>query len=77
MAEREYRYTYGARAKHLDKIINDTHKTIMPDKDNDVERQAVEMAIQKKGSIFLDPMKSTERALKTKMADAVIFFYSV
>lgn len=73
IAEREYRYTYGARAKHLDRIINDSHKTIMPDKDNDVERQAVEMAIQKKAPFFgPDEIKGT--GIKNEMADAVIFF---
>ncbi|CAN7661599.1 hypothetical protein LJR015_002743 [Peribacillus frigoritolerans] len=56
---------YGVRASHLDKIINDSHKTIMPDKDNDIERQVVEMSIQKRAP-FLNLMKSTEWALKTK-----------
>ncbi|AXN41028.1 hypothetical protein DTO10_23395 [Peribacillus butanolivorans] len=28
MAEREYRYTYGVRVSHLDKIINDSHKQL-------------------------------------------------
>ncbi|WP_152983770.1 hypothetical protein [Peribacillus muralis] len=60
----------------MDKIINDSHKTIMPDKDNDIERQVVEMSIQKRAPFF-GPNEINGMGIKNKMADAVIFFNSL
>ncbi|AXN41029.1 PIN domain-containing protein [Peribacillus butanolivorans] len=45
----------------------------MPDKDNDIERQVVEMSIQKRAPFF-GPNEINGMGIKNEMADAVIFF---
>ncbi|MFP5111391.1 PIN domain-containing protein [Bacillaceae bacterium C204] len=73
MEVRKYKYTYGQRAKKIDKLLKDP-RTIILDRTPDVDKHVVDFAISKKPPFFGGEEKNGVPKVKNEAADASIFF---
>jgi rRNA-processing protein FCF1 len=75
MASRKYRYTHGLRARQLDQYISDEVKTIIPKRNQNVDKIVVDLALTKEAPFFgPDDRNLVDKSKKNQMADAVLFF---
>lgn len=73
MATREYNYSYGLRARHVDKILNDPLYTDIIECNDHANALCVDFALNKREPFFSNPDSKKD---KNQMADAIIFFTS-
>lgn len=75
MAERQYRYTHGLRARNLNEFIEDTYYTDIPTRNAIVDSLIINMSLERKAPFFTFNSESgSKKASKNEMADAIIFF---
>ncbi|MFP7321037.1 PIN domain-containing protein [Bacillus spizizenii] len=71
---RLYKYTYGLRAKNLDKILNDPFHTEIIERSTVSDKLVIDFALEKTPPFFTPPDKKTGAQQKSETADAVILF---
>ncbi|WP_191567305.1 PIN domain-containing protein [Metabacillus idriensis] len=72
MELRKYKYTYGSRARKIDKLLSDP-RTVILERNSSIDTLIVDFAIDKKPPFFAGEERNGSK-VKTEAADATIFF---